>query len=126
MTLEIKAGGWYWTRSGHKAFVGYRHEHDRYPWVGHIEGDAACAAWCWDGRYSMHADNVCDLVAEWEDEPEPEPLEPGNYLVKTSSGFHHIIVVRTVYGSSYWRYAGSSTLFPFESGELDGSVRLLD
>ena len=135
MTLEIKAGGWYRTRSGGKAFVGYEHEHGRYQWVGHIEGDAACAAWCWDGRYSMHADNVCDLVAEWEDEPEPEPepekptIKPGWYAVngKTHEGYAYtnaVVVVRASDGVLWWRYAGESRLYRLSSREFVDPVRL--
>ena len=73
MTLEIKAGGWYWTRSGQKAFVGYWCSRDSgYPWHGDIDGSHNC----WrehglydDGKYGRQL----DLVAEWSD-PKPQPM----------------------------------------------------
>lgn len=70
--MQIKAGQYYRTRSGNKAFVGaanpFQQEYCSHPLAGYIQGHTCHAKWTREGRichcYTTHPD---DLIAEWKE-----------------------------------------------------------
>lgn len=70
--LKLEVGKSYRTRGGLKATVtGYEPTRGRYPFIGRVDDEAF--SWTNDGRFifSSKPDSF-DLIAPWEEQPEPE------------------------------------------------------
>lgn len=67
--MKIQTGAYYRTRSGKKAYVIGRDNHEIYPFVGRIDNDQDPTAWTADGSYldTYENDEDEDLIAPWRD-----------------------------------------------------------